>query len=102
MRTYTKPRPGYCASCELYISGRPVYRMETEYCCVGCAMGDPCSCTYEADMAEDGVDRLGLLFSPAPLQVTAPVSEPMRETVPARDVSRAAEVLVGATNQRVG
>jgi hypothetical protein len=37
--------------------------MERDYCCIGCARGELCICTYEADMADDGVDRLGLLFS---------------------------------------
>jgi hypothetical protein len=52
-------------------------------------------------MAEDGVDHLGLLFSPI-AQAPAPVHEPVRETVPAREMPRTGEVLVGATNQRVG
>lgn len=88
MRTYASPRPGYCASCEGIITGRPVTRMEQAYCCIGCARGELCICTYEADMADDGVDGLGLLFS-APQGAT---SEPAHEaevapttTVPVRD-----------------
>jgi hypothetical protein len=61
MRMYKEPRRGYCASCEVLIAGRPVYRMDEAYCCAGCAAGGPCVCTYEADLAEDGVDNLGLL-----------------------------------------
>ena len=63
MRTYASPRPGYCASCEGVITGRPVTRRDQAYCCLGCAGGELCICTYEADMAEDGVDGLGLLFT---------------------------------------
>jgi hypothetical protein len=63
MRTYTQPRRGYCASCEDLIAGKPVYRMDETYCCIGCAQGGPCMCTYESDMADDGVDRLGLPFA---------------------------------------
>ena len=65
MRIYASPRRGHCATCELAITGRPVYRMDETYCCVGCANNGPCVCSYEADMAEDAVDGLGLLFRPA-------------------------------------
>jgi len=63
MRIYSSPRRGYCASCELALSGRPVYFMDETYCCNGCAQGGPCVCTYEADLAEDGVNGLGLPFA---------------------------------------
>ncbi len=63
MHVYASPRHGYCASCDGVIVGRPVYRMDEAYCCVGCAEGGPCVCTYEADLAEDGVDGLGLPFA---------------------------------------
>jgi hypothetical protein len=36
--------------------------MDEAYCCIGCAGGGPCVCTYEADLADDGVDGLGLPF----------------------------------------
>ncbi|NJD28997.1 MAG: hypothetical protein FIA92_11945 [Chloroflexi bacterium] len=72
MRIFAQPRKGYCASCEAFISGRPVYRMDEAYCCIGCAAGGPCICTYEADMADDGVDHLGLLFSVEPVAAEAP------------------------------
>lgn len=62
MRMFRSPRPGYCASCEGAITGRPVYRRDEAYCCLGCADGGPCICNYEADLADDGVDHLGLIF----------------------------------------
>jgi hypothetical protein len=37
--------------------------MDELYCCLGCAGGGPCICLYEADLAEDGVDHLGLPFA---------------------------------------
>jgi len=83
MRTYASPRPGHCASCEGAITGRPVYRMEQAYCCLGCARGEPCICSYEADMADDGVNGLGLLFSTP--QGAAP--ETVREAEAAREVT---------------
>jgi hypothetical protein len=68
MRIFREPRRGYCASCEGAIVARPVYRMDEAYCCVGCAAGGPCVCSYEADLADDGVDNLGLL---APMAILA-------------------------------
>lgn len=44
--------------------------MDEAYCCLGCAQNGPCVCTYEQDLADDGVDNLGLLF---PLGDLAPV-----------------------------
>jgi hypothetical protein len=72
MRIYASPRRGHCATCEMAISGRPIYRMDETYCCVGCADNGPCVCSYEADMAEDGVDGLGLLATPAPVADRTP------------------------------
>lgn len=63
MRVFASPSRGYCASCDSFITGRTVYRMDEAYCCVGCAAGGPCLCTYEADLADDGVDHLGLPFA---------------------------------------
>ena len=73
MHTYASPRRGHCASCDGIISGRPVYRMDEAYCCLGCAQGGPCICTYEQDLADDGVDHLGLPFAlePVPAEVAA-------------------------------
>lgn len=71
MRVFASPRRGHCASCDGVITGRAVYRMDEAYCCLGCAEGGPCSCSYEADLADDGVDHLGLAFPMEP----APVAE---------------------------
>ena len=62
MRMFKSPRPGRCASCEGTITSRPIYRMDESYCCVGCVAGGPCVCDYEVNLAEDGVDNLGLPF----------------------------------------
>lgn len=78
MRKFKSPKRGYCASCEGFITARPVYRMDEAYCCVGCAAGGPCVCNYEADLADDGVNGLGLL---APVETTTePVAVPDAET----------------------
>ena len=66
MHVFKSPKRGYCASCDGRITDTPVYRMDEAYCCIGCAGGGPCVCTYEADLAEDGVDHLGLPFAEVP------------------------------------
>ncbi|MEO5965279.1 MAG: hypothetical protein ABIR11_07420 [Candidatus Limnocylindrales bacterium] len=76
MHIYASPRRGYCASCDLWITDRPVYRMDETYCCVGCAHGGPCICTYEQDVADDGVDHLGLPFVEAPSRVATGEAQP--------------------------
>ena len=82
MRIYASPRRGYCASCEMLLTARPVYHMDETYCCLGCAQGGPCMCSYEVDLASDGVDHLGLPFmeqaveiAPAPSPAKAPAGE---------------------------
>ncbi len=75
MHRYASPRRGYCASCEARITDTPVYRMDEAYCCRGCAHRGPCVCTYESDMADDGVTGLGLL---APTGSEASVAEPVQ------------------------
>jgi hypothetical protein len=75
MHVYANPRRGYCALCDVEITDRPVYRMDESYCCLGCADNGPCVCTYEADLAEDGVDHLGLPFAMEP--VATPVGTPV-------------------------
>jgi hypothetical protein len=77
MRIYASPRRGHCASCEQLITARPVYHMDETYCCVGCVQGGPCLCTYEADLADDGVIGLGLPFMAEPAApVVAQPAEP--------------------------
>jgi hypothetical protein len=86
MHVYASPRRGYCASCDGQITDRPVYRMDEAYCCVGCADGGPCVCSYEADLAEDGVDGLGLPF---PMDAGAAETQddvvPLRRSEPTRE-----------------
>jgi hypothetical protein len=67
MRIFAGPKRGYCASCEALLIDRPVYRMDEAYCCLGCAQNGPCICTYEQDLADDGVDHLGLPFAMEPV-----------------------------------
>jgi hypothetical protein len=81
MHRYASPRRGHCASCEIRMTGTPVYRMDEAYCCVGCAHGGPCVCTYEADIADDGVSGLGLLASPDATPSVPEPAQPVRIAV---------------------
>ena len=63
MKTFVTPPRGRCASCEIEITGRPVFRMDEAYCCLGCSAGGPCLCSYDADLADDGVNGLGMPFA---------------------------------------
>ena len=78
MHTYSSPRRGYCACCDCVITNRPIYRMDEAYCCTGCAEGGPCMCTYEADLADDGVDHLGLAVPMTPTPVREVVAATRR------------------------
>ena len=86
MRTFSSPQRGYCASCDSPLIDRPVYYMDETYCCIGCARSGPCVCTYEADLADDGVDHLGLPFAIEPLVAADPVpaADRARERVAVR------------------
>ena len=86
MHTFASPRRGYCASCDGVITDRPVYRMDEAYCCLGCAQNGPCICTYEQDLADDGVDHLGLPFAMEPIGAGEPsaAADRLREEAPAR------------------
>ena len=50
----------------LALIDRPVYYMDEMYCCIGCTGNGPCICLYEADLADDGVDHLGMPFAIEP------------------------------------
>jgi hypothetical protein len=79
----TQRRRDVCASCETEIEYRPVFRLEETYCCIGCAGGGPCMCLYEQDLADDGVDHLGLPF-PMPERSPVPVNDRFDELVRGR------------------
>ncbi len=51
-----------CPSCEAGFTSPPIFVADVAYCCAGCADGGPCICSYEQDLADDGVDHLGLPF----------------------------------------
>jgi hypothetical protein len=90
MRVYASPRRGHCASCDGRLVDRPVYRMDETYCCLGCAEGGPCICSYEADLAEDGVDGLGLPFGLEPVSeqpAFAPAGRPWDDATDAATAS---------------
>ncbi|MGH2513962.1 MAG: hypothetical protein ACRDGQ_14925 [Candidatus Limnocylindrales bacterium] len=57
-----------CVNCEAEINWQPIRRFDQAYCCLGCASGGPCICTYDlADQGgDDAVDHLGLPFGTGP------------------------------------
>ena len=66
-----------CAACHRPFDSDPIFRQDTTYCCRACATGALCSCFVEIDLADDGVDGLGLPFGvgalrPAHAEVEAP------------------------------
>ena len=58
-----------CSSCHRPFDGHPVFVQDTAFCCGSCAGGALCTCFVEADLAEDGVDGIGLPFGEASLEV---------------------------------
>jgi hypothetical protein len=55
-------RQRHCAGCYRPFTGSPVFREDTPFCCTACAAGALCACFAEADLADDGVDGIGLAF----------------------------------------
>lgn len=47
-RTSTEP-PSTCATCEVEIHSQPTMESGVAFCCPGCRVGGPCSCSYDAD-----------------------------------------------------
>ena len=84
MSAFITPRHDTCASCEIRLTGWPVYRADEAFCCPGCAEGGPCVCTYESDLADDGVDGLGLPFA-LPGTVSVPARTPQPAATPQRE-----------------
>ena len=45
-RTYA----GYefkCVTCEIQIEGKPEFHLGLAFCCAGCAVSGPCTCSYD-------------------------------------------------------
>ena len=86
MSAFITPRHDACASCEIPLTGWPLYRSDEAFCCAGCADGGPCVCTYESDRADDGVDGLGLPFG-RPFATPVPAARPTPTAAPAVPVT---------------
>jgi hypothetical protein len=41
----------------------PLFSEDRVYCCAACASRHLCTCLQDVDLADDGVDGLGLLFA---------------------------------------
>lgn len=52
-----------CANCHRTFSSEPILGADRTYCCGACASRHLCTCLVEVDLADDGVDGLGLPFA---------------------------------------
>jgi hypothetical protein len=43
-----------CATCEIEITGPAVDNAGRRYCCAGCLVGGPCTCSYDVEPESDG------------------------------------------------
>ena len=77
------PMPQACANCEEVITGTPYQADGEVFCCVGCAGGGPCQCTYTTDgatalqpavaIAETAPAYQPVPEPPAPVAITTPL-----------------------------
>ena len=61
----TRSRQHVCANCQRPFNSIPVYARDVTYCCVSCLSRHLCTCLAAVDLADDGVDGLGLPFGSA-------------------------------------
>jgi len=55
MTTATTPKPARtyagnsykCVTCEIDIAGKPTFHLGLAFCCAGCAVSGPCTCSYD-------------------------------------------------------
>jgi hypothetical protein len=43
------PQALVCVSCEADIVGRPEFHVGLPFCCAGCLVGGPCTCSYDRE-----------------------------------------------------
>ncbi len=55
--------PLACATCEIEITGRPEYDAGVSFCCAGCVVGGPCSCSYDLPDESHDVDAAAFRIS---------------------------------------
>jgi hypothetical protein len=65
--------PDVGTGCRQSFTFSPFFHEDVIYCCRSCAFGGLCTCSIEIDLADDGVDGLGLPFA-------LPVVEPAEST----------------------
>jgi hypothetical protein len=56
MRSLSSLPPLVCTSCEGPIAGRAEYHVGLPFCCAGCVVGGPCTCSYD-DVASDAAGQ---------------------------------------------
>ena len=76
-----------CTTCDLVVTGRPVFHLGLAFCCAGCAADGPCICSYDQDVP-DGSDAV--------TAATVEVAAGDRELAAVIRVADDADLLVGA------
>jgi len=56
MPSTIKAAPLTCSSCEGEIAGRPEFHVGLAFCCAGCVVGGPCTCSYDPEIVEPFTD----------------------------------------------
>lgn len=59
----TRPYRHDCANCHRTFSSEPIFAEDRTRCRGACASRHLCTCLEEVDLADDGVDGLGLPFA---------------------------------------
>ena len=60
-----------CVTCEVAITGRPVFHVGLPFCCAGCVADGPCLCSYDDEADPAVVAVAGTGTSPTPTPTTA-------------------------------
>ena len=73
-----------CPNCEIEIVGRPTFHVGLAFCCAGCVVGGPCTCSYEYEHPEtvrvhECLDLTAATYvpRPRPRDVPRPRPEPV-------------------------
>jgi hypothetical protein len=56
MRHSSTDLPIACVTCRAEIAGAAFLQSALPYCCAGCAVGGPCTCSYDEDVPDGDAD----------------------------------------------
>ena len=88
--------PFACASCEIEITGSPVFHIGIPFCCAGCVANGPCTCSYDRrSPSEESAPLSASSSTPTPIAATRATIVP--PSVPA--LAAGAVAIAGALAQ---